>query len=225
VEEEQLKAILESLLFAAGEPVSIARLGNTLESVPREEIKKALNEMAATYRDGRRGLVLEEIAGGYQLRTPAEHAPYLRRMLAAKPPRLSRPLLETLAIIAYRPQITRPELEQLRGVDTGGVLETLLERDLIRIEGRKEAPGRPIVYATTSGFLELFGLKSLEDLPDLEEFRAIEGLLADDAETPAAETGTSTEAEAVIADRLAEKGLEETPDAPPSEGVRDDLKS
>src|SRR5207245_364178 len=85
VEEEQLKAILESLLFAAGEPVSIARLGNVLESVPRETIKQALGAMAASYRDGYRGLVLEEIAGGYQLRTPAEHAPYLRRLLAAKP--------------------------------------------------------------------------------------------------------------------------------------------
>ncbi len=109
MEEEQLKAILESLLFAAGEPVSIARLGNALESIPREEIKKALSAMAASYREDHRGLVLEEIAGGFQLRTPAEHAPYLRRLLAAKPPRLSRPLLETLAIIAYRPQITRAQ--------------------------------------------------------------------------------------------------------------------
>ncbi len=179
MEEEQLKAILESLLFAAGEPVSIARLGNALESVPRETIKQALTEMAAAYREQNRGIVLEEIADGYQLRTPSEHAPYLRRLLSAKPPRLSRPLLETLAIIAYRPQITRPEIEQLRGVDTGGVLETLLERSLIHIAGRKEAPGRPIFYETTPAFLELFGLKNLDDLPDLEEFRAIEGLLSD----------------------------------------------
>jgi segregation and condensation protein B len=190
VEEEHLKAILESLLFAAGEPVSLARLGNALESVPRETIKRALSEMAAAYRDGQRGLMLEEVAGGFQLRTPPEHAPYLRRLLSAKPPRLSRPLLETLAIIAYRPQITRPEIEQLRGVDSGGVLDTLLERDLIRIAGRKEAPGRPIFYETTSSFLELFGLKTLDDLPDLEEFRAIEGVLA---EHPAAEPDSSAE--------------------------------
>ena len=88
-------------------------------------------------------------------------------------------MLETLSIIAYRRQVTRPEIEQLRGVDTGGVLETLLERALIRIAGRKDAPGRPIFYETTPGFLELFGLKNLEELPDLEEFRAIEGTLAD----------------------------------------------
>jgi len=194
VEEEQLKAVLESLLFAAGEPVSIARLGNVLESVPREEIRKALAEMAAAYREQHRGVVLEEIADGYQLRTPVEHAHYLRRLLSAKPPRLSRPLLETLAIIAYRPQITRAEIEQLRGVDTGGVLETLLERSLIHIAGRKEAPGRPIVYETTAGFLELFGLKNLDDLPDLEEFRAIEGLLSD--LPPARPQGQESEAPA-----------------------------
>ena len=223
MEEEQLKAILESLLFAAGEPVSIARLGNALESIPREEIKAALTAMAASYREDHRGLVLEEIAGGFQLRTPAEHAPYLRRLLAAKPPRLSRPLLETLAIIAYRPQITRPELEQLRGVDTGGVLESLLERDLIRIAGRKEAPGRPIVYETTSGFLELFGLKSLDDLPDLEEFRAIEGLLADDPEIPGGGPVAAAEPEGVVPRAVTDETAEAS--SASSEGSTDDRKS
>jgi segregation and condensation protein B len=179
VEEQQLKAILESLLFAAAEPVSLARLGNALEDVPREAVRQALAEMMTAYVNDGRGLVLHEVAGGYQLRTPSEHASYVRRLLSAKPPRLSRPLLETLSIIAYRPQVTRPEIEQLRGVDTGGVLETLLERGLIRIAGRKEAPGRPIFYETTPAFLELFGLKNLEELPDLEEFRAIEGTLVD----------------------------------------------
>jgi segregation and condensation protein B len=179
VEDRLLKSILESLLFAAGEPVSLARLGNVLESVPRDKIRQALTEMTSAYLNDGRGLVLDEIAGGYQLRTPSEHAPYLRRLLSAKPPRLSRPLLETLSIIAYRRQVTRPEIEQLRGVDTGGVLETLLERGLIRIAGRKDAPGRPIFYETTVGFLELFGLKTLDELPDLEEFRAIEGTLTD----------------------------------------------
>ncbi len=115
--------------------------------------------------------MLEEVAGGYQLRTPKEHALYVRKLLAAQPPRLSRPLLETVAIIAYRQPITRPEIEQLRGVDTGGVLETLLERRLIKIAGRKEAPGRPMMYATTPEFLEVFSLKDLESLPDLKSFR------------------------------------------------------
>lgn len=182
MEEEQLRAILESLLFVAGEPVSLARIGNAIEDVPREQIKEVLAKLAADFAGGARGVTIEEVAGGYQLRTPKEHAPYIRRLLSSKPPRLSRPLLETLAIIAYRPQVTRPEIELLRGVDSGGVLETLLERDLIRIAGRKEVAGRPIVYQTTSAFLELFGLKSLEALPELEEFRAIEGALADTVE-------------------------------------------
>lgn len=191
MDERLLKAILESLLFAAGEPVSLVRLGNALESVPRETIRQALAEMATAYVSDGRGLMLEEIAGGYQLRTPSEHAAYIRRLLSAKPPRLSRPLLETLAIIAYRPQVTRPEIEQLRGVDTGGVLETLLERGVIRIAGRKEAPGRPIFYETTSAFLELFSLKSLGELPDLEELRAIEGTLTDALATADADAGTA----------------------------------
>jgi len=174
--DEKLKSILESLLFAAGEPVSLTQLANALEEVPRDRIRKTLSEMAAGYAGSRRGFLLEEIAGGYQLRTPSEHAVYVRRLLSAKPPRLSRPVLETMAIVAYRQPITRPEIEQLRGVDSGGVLDTLVERNLIKIAGRKDAPGRPIMYVTTPGFLELFGLKDLESLPDLEEFRELQGL-------------------------------------------------
>jgi len=181
LEEERLKAILESLLFAAGEPVSLARLAAVLDNVPKEAIRKALNEMALAYAGGR-GIALEQVAGGYQLRTPKEHALYVRKLLAAKPPRLTRPLLETLAIVAYRQPITRPEIEQLRGVDSGGVLETLLERRLIKIAGRKEAPGRPLVYATTPEFLEAFSLKDLDSLPDLSEFKEVQ-----DAAEPASQ--------------------------------------
>ncbi len=182
MEAERLRAILESLLFAAGEPVPLARLSAVLDNVPREEIKKALAEMVLGH--GPRGVVLEEVAGGYQLRTPREHALYVRKLLAAKPPRLSRPLLETLAIVAYRQPITRPEIEQLRGVDSGGVLETLLERRLIKIAGRKDAPGRPIVYATSTEFLEVFGLRDLDGLPDLEEFKELEGRQAVEGDAP-----------------------------------------
>jgi segregation and condensation protein B len=174
VEEERLKAILESLLFAAGGPVTLAQLVTVLETVPRDTIRLALADLASAYMANGRGLVLEEVANGYQLRTAKEHAFYVRKLLAAKPPRLSRPLLETLAIVAYRQPVTRPEVEQLRGVDCGGVIDTLLERRLIKIGGRKEAPGRPLVYATTPEFLEVFSLKDIGSLPDLEEFRAID---------------------------------------------------
>ncbi len=174
MEEDRLKSILASLLFAAGEPVSLARLAVVFDDLPRAAVHKALAEMAAQYSAENRGIVIDEVAGGYQMRTPKDHASYVRKLLAARPPRLSRPLMETVAIIAYRQPITRPEIEQLRGVDTGGVLETLLERRLVRIAGRKDAPGRPMLYETTDEFLELFGLKDLESLPDLSEFREIE---------------------------------------------------
>lgn len=174
VEEDRLKAILESLLFAAGGPVTLAQLVTVLETVPRDTIRLVLADLASAYMANGRGLVLEEVANGYQLRTAKEHAFYVRKLLAAKPPRLSRPLLETLAIIAYRQPVTRPEIEQLRGVDCGGVIDTLIERRLIKIGGRKEAPGRPLVYATTAEFLEVFSLKDIGSLPDLEEFQAID---------------------------------------------------
>ncbi len=174
MDEAHLKSILESLLFAAGEPVSLARLAAVFEDIPRATVHKTLAAMAAEYAAASRGIVIEEVAGGYQMRTPKEYAAYVRKLLATRPPRLSRPLMETVAIIAYRQPITRPEIEQLRGVDTGGVLETLLERRMIKIAGRKEAPGRPMLYSTTDEFLEIFGLKDLESLPDLSEFREIE---------------------------------------------------
>lgn len=174
MEESQLKSILESLLLAAGEPVSGARLAAAIDGVSRSEIQHAIAALSTEYASNNRGFAIEEVAGGYQLRTARHHAAYVRRLLQTRAPRLSRPLLETAAIIAYRQPITRPEIEQLRGVDSGGVLETLLERRLIKISGRKEAPGRPMMYATTPEFLEIFGLKDLESLPDLKEFREIE---------------------------------------------------
>jgi segregation and condensation protein B len=174
VDEERLKAVLESLLFAAGEPVSLARLAAVLDPIPKEAIRKALADLkAGFYREGR-GVMLDEVAGGFQLRTSKEHALYVRKLLSTRPPRLSRPMMETLAIIAYRQPITRPEIEQLRGVDSGAVLENLTERRLIKIAGRKEAPGRPMMYATTSEFLQTFGLKDLDSLPDLSELREVE---------------------------------------------------
>jgi segregation and condensation protein B len=211
MEEERLKAILESLLFAAGEPVPLARLAAVLDNVARDAIKRALSEMTLGYGGGSRGVILEEVAGGYQLRTPKEHALYVRRLRAAKPPRLSRPLLETLAIIAYRQPVTRPEIEQLRGVDSGGVLETLLERRLVRIAGRKEAAGRPIMYATSVEFLEVFGLRDLDGLPDLDEFKELEERAAQEAsdaqqaaDTAATEASPATAGDASVA--AAEEG-------------------
>jgi segregation and condensation protein B len=220
VDEAHLKSILESLLFAAGEPVSLARLAAVLDDLPRATVNKTLTAMASEYAAANRGIVIEEVAGGFQMRTSKDHAAYVRKLLASKPPRLSRPLMETVAIIAYRQPITRPEIEQLRGVDTGGVLETLLERRMIKIAGRKEAPGRPMVYATTDEFLEIFGLKDLESLPDLSEFREIERSIEQANTGPVAGVETHPEDAApvdpALADELGEGPATPEPDRDPS---------
>ena len=210
MDEERIKAILESLLFAAGEPVSLNRLAAVLDSVPKEEVRNALTALGAQYAQGGRGLTVEEVAGGYQLRTRKEFAPQIRKLLAGKPPRLSRSLLETLAIVAYRQPVTRPEIEQVRGVDCGGVLETLLERRLIKIGGRKEAPGRPMLYETTSEFLEIFGLKDIGSLPDLKEFQEIQRA-QEEAESQGVETITEMRD---IAAAFEAEGAEATPEEP-----------
>jgi segregation and condensation protein B len=216
MDEERLKSVIESLLFAAGEPVSIARLSAALDDVPRAALQKALTAMAAAYAAESRGIVIEEVAGGYQMRTPKAHAAYVRKLLAARPPRLSRPLMETAAIIAYRQPITRPEIEQMRGVDSGGVLETLLEKRLVRIAGRKDAPGRPIIYETTSEFLELFGLKDLDALPDLSEFREIERTIEEANTGPVRGIETHPEDAAPVDPALADEvGESDSADVPP----------
>jgi segregation and condensation protein B len=224
VDEAHLKSILESLLFAAGEPVSLARLAAVFDDIPRATVQKMLAAMAAEYGAANRGIVIEEVAGGYQLRTPKDYAAYVRKLLATKPPRLSRPLMETVAIIAYRQPITRPEIEQLRGVDTGGVLETLLERRMIKIAGRKEAPGRPMVYATTDEFLEIFGLKDLESLPDLSEFREIERSIEQANTGPVESVETHPEDAAQVDPALADEVGEE-PEPEPSSSDDDKTSS
>jgi len=168
-EIDRLPALLESLLFAAAGPVPVARLVEALDGPGRAEVVRALDALAAAYEREGRGLRIVQVAGGYQLRTPAEHGPWVRRLLRERPPRLSRPMLETLAIVAYRQPCTRLEIEAVRGVDADAVLSTLIERRLVRIVGRKEAPGRPLLYATSREFLEVFGLPDLNALPPLRD--------------------------------------------------------
>jgi len=137
----RLPALVESLLFAAGRPVPISELVEALDGPSRAEVLRALEHLVASCEREGRGLRLVQVAGGWQLRTPAEHAPWIRRLLRERPPRLSRPMLETLAVVAYRQPCTRIEIEAVRGVDAEAVLTTLIERRLVRIVGRKEAPG------------------------------------------------------------------------------------
>jgi segregation and condensation protein B len=174
----RLPALVESMLFAAGTPVPLGRLVDALGGPGRAEVTAALEALAAGYEREGRGLRLVQVGGGWQLRTPAEHAPWVRRLLRERPPRLSRPMLETLAIVAYRQPCTRIEVEAVRGVDADAVLSTLLERRLVKIVGRKEAPGRPLLYATTREFLEVFGLPDLNALPRLRELDEVTQALA-----------------------------------------------
>jgi len=174
----RLPALVESLLFAAGRPVPISELVEALDGPSRAEVLRALEHLVASCEREGRGLRLVQVAGGWQLRTPAEHAPWIRRLLRERPPRLSRPMLETLAVVAYRQPCTRIEIEAVRGVDAEAVLTTLIERRLVRIVGRKEAPGRPLLYATTREFLEVFGLPDLNALPPLRDLGQGATLLA-----------------------------------------------
>lgn len=167
--------IIESLLFVAEEPLTLEKLKGILETVETKEIKSSLQSLADQYDARGGGFMLYEVAGGWQLRSRPEYNEWIKRMLQPSPQRLSRPSLETLAIVAYNQPIIRADIEHIRGVDCGGVLRQLLERKLIRVLGRKEIPGRPLIYATTRLFLELFGLKDLKDLPSPKEIEEMAG--------------------------------------------------
>ena len=171
---EELKPILEALLFVSHEPVTLERLTAAVGMVSKADIRHALGQLQADYEKTERGLQVSEVAGGFQLTTRPEYAPWIKSLGKTKAaPKLSRSGLESLAIIAYRQPIVRAEIESIRGVETSGVLRTLLERKLVRIVGRKDVPGRPIMYGTTKHFLQHFGLSELGELPPLREFKEL----------------------------------------------------
>jgi segregation and condensation protein B len=169
-----LKSILEAVLFVSGEPLSVDRLLGVAEGVAREELMSTLRALEADYAAEGRGLQLVEVAGGFQITTRPDCAPWIKRLERAKEgAKLSRSAMETLAIVAYKQPVVRAEIEQIRGVESAAVLKTLLERRLVRIVGRRDAPGRPIMYGTTRQFLQAFGLKDLSDLPALRDIKEL----------------------------------------------------
>jgi len=182
---ERLKQIIESVLFASAAPVSLRRLVQILDGPSGKEVVAAVQALMQEYAPGQRGIQLREVAGGYQFRTARENAAWVRAAFREKPARLGRAALETLAIVAYKQPVTRAEIEAVRGVDVDGVLSTLLARRLIKITGRKEAVGRPLLYGTTAEFLEVFGFRDLNELPSLKELG-----LAPDAEDEAVSADT-----------------------------------
>jgi segregation and condensation protein B len=169
---ERIRTLVETLLFVAERPLGLEEIRQAT-GVDLERLAKALDQLTGHYREGICGIVLHEVAAGWQLRTSPLNADHARRFLRVKPQRLTRAALETLAIIAYRQPVTRPEIEEIRAVDCGAVVKALLERRLIKILGKKEEPGRPILYGTTREFLEFFALKDLASLPTLREFHEL----------------------------------------------------
>ncbi|MGB5811918.1 MAG: SMC-Scp complex subunit ScpB [Polyangiales bacterium] len=162
-----LKNVIESLIFVADKPVSAKRLARTAHATIAE-VQPVLDELVADYQH--RGVRLYFIAGGYQFRSASDSSEFVKSFVAPRPLRLTRAQLETLAIVAYRQPLTRPEVDDVRGVDSGSALRMLAERGLVKILGRKDEPGRPLVYGTTARFLEFFGLSTLQELPTLQEF-------------------------------------------------------
>jgi segregation and condensation protein B len=172
---KSLKLIVESMLYAAEKPLSAREIHSIIPDAKIPGIKSALKVLQYEYEAMGRSFSLREVANGYQFRSRSEYGAYIMKMLQRSPNRLSRASMETLAIIAYKQPILRQEIERLRGVDVGGIVRALLEKDLIRVMGRKNLPGRPLIYGTTKKFLEVFDLKDIESLPKLKEFNALGG--------------------------------------------------
>jgi len=169
-----IKKAIESIIFISDQPVTVDKLTLAFPDIERSQIRKCLKELVSDWEELNRGFFLAEIAGGFQFRTDPKHSEDISNYnKKIKKFRLSRAALEVIAIIAYKQPVTRVEIESIRGVDSSGVINVLLERRVVEIKGRKEVIGKPFLYGTTVDFLEIFGLKSLNDLPTLKELDEI----------------------------------------------------
>ena len=183
----ELKSALEAIIYAADEPATVEKLAAAVGE-EKQVVRAALDELVATFASDERGVEIRNVAGGYRVYTKPQHHDVVRRFIKSlQPPlRLSMPALETLAVIAYKQPATQPEIQEIRGVSCAGVIQTLLERRLITIAGRKQVIGRPILYRTSKEFLMRFGLGELDELPSLKEFEALarEALGSDEGIAP-----------------------------------------
>jgi len=175
LEDQQLKSAIEALLFLGGGPLDLDRLKGIFEDASKEQIEAQLQALQADYDAREAGVQVAEVANGYQIATRPEQAVWVRKFKTVKvTTRLSRPALETLAIIAYKQPVTRPEIEAIRGVNIGGIVRNLMERRLVKIVGKKDVVGKPLLYGTSVEFLQYFGLKDLSSLPTLREFQELD---------------------------------------------------
>jgi segregation and condensation protein B len=188
IEEERLDSILESILFASDRPVSLNQIKMVFKGtqVKSDKIRKALDRLAVELAGSRRGVTLEEVPGGYQLRTKVDNMHFLSRTLKARPFKLSGPALEVLAIVAYKQPVIKAEIDEIRGVESGHLLRALMEKGLVNFEGKSDLPGKPMQYGTTKKFLEIFGLRNLKELPTLSQIDELlpEGIDEVQAEKP-----------------------------------------
>ncbi|HDQ03315.1 MAG TPA: SMC-Scp complex subunit ScpB [Deltaproteobacteria bacterium] len=218
---ENIKAIIEALVLSSEAPLGVEKICSVLPEVEKSEIRKTLDNLAAEYRERAGGIYLEDVAGGFQFRTRPEFGHWIKKMRGTKPPSLSRAAMETLAIIAYRQPVVKSEIESIRGVDASHPLKGLLEKKLVRIVGRKDVPGKPIIYGTTKKFLEVFNLKDLSELPTLRELKELnepEGSIVPVESDDSEEAGDFTkEPERKSADNPEEKSTEETTENSPEE--------
>ncbi len=174
--ENNVKSVIEALLFSSEKPLALERVKKVLDGYDTNQIRLIIEELRSDYERDKRGIRVVEVADGFRMITASDFAPFLKKFYKErKVERLSRQGLETLAIIAYKQPLTKNEIEILRNVNADGVMSSLLDKNLIRISGRKKAPGRPFVYGTTKQFLEHFGLKSLDELPKMEDFSQMVG--------------------------------------------------
>ncbi len=170
---ENYQAIIEALILASEVPVTLEKICAILKEIEKSEVKKLIERLIFEYSERLSGIYLAEVAGGFQFRTRPEMSSWIKKLKGTKPATLSPAALETLAIIAYRQPIVKAEIEDIRGVDVSGPLKGLLEKRIIRIVGRKDVPGKPIIYGTTKKFLEVFNLKDLSELPTLRELKEL----------------------------------------------------
>lgn len=221
---QEIQSALEAIIYAADEPATLDQMTRAL-GLEKTEVRAALDFLVASYQSDDRGVEIRKVAGGWKFYTKAQHHDVVRRFIKSlQPPlRLTMPALETLSVIAYKQPVTVPEINEIRGVNVGGVIKTLLERRLITTEGRKPVIGRPILYRTSKQFLMHFGLSDLEELPSLKEFEALAqaALGADEGIAP-----TEPElVEAAAADASGEQTAETAPAIPPAEASADAFTS
>ena len=207
VSNNHVRGVIEALLFISEKPVMLEQMKEVIEGVSTSDMRECIMSLKSEYEGKDSGIAIVEIAGGYQMLSNPHYASYVKKFYRTRrKERLSKPALETLAIVAYKQPVTRLDVELIRGVNSDGVSAHLLSKGLIKIAGRKDVPGRPYIYGTTKEFLEYFGLKSLDDLPKLEDFSSLQPEAEESSEAPQEAAPASQQSDAPSQEIIPEQG-------------------